>query len=222
MYSRLCLLAPGSLLLLDGHGDFVAGAFRVDAVDAEDDVPFAGEEGAADVAGGGVFAGDVELRLRGAAPAAEAGGVEEVVAAGVEDADVDDVAGAVAERRGDGVRVAVGDVDARGAGGHAKGQVEVGVLAELLQRDVAFEAKRVVQGRPPASGRCVSLSQGGRGTGEQGNRGTGERGRGTKEQGNKEQGNKGTVEGALGGDDFDLGRLDSLARGRLWRPCRSE
>src|SRR3989304_339700 len=73
------------------------------------------------------------------APAAEAVGVQELAAAGVEDADVDGVAGAHAERRGHGLGVAVGELQARGARRHRDAEVEVGAATDLLSRDVPLK-----------------------------------------------------------------------------------
>ena len=104
-----CLWLPARccFFLLDGCRHLIPHALRIDAVDTEHDVPLAGEEVAADVAGSGVSAREEELRPRGAAPAAEAGGLGEIVSTRVEDADIDDVARAVTERRGHGAGVAV-------------------------------------------------------------------------------------------------------------------
>ncbi|TMG04788.1 MAG: hypothetical protein E6I03_00845 [Chloroflexi bacterium] len=83
-----------------------------------------------------------ELRPRGAAPAAEAGGLGEIVAARVEDADIDDVSGAVAERRGDRIGIAIRNVDTGGVRRDVEGEVKVGLLPDLLRGYVALEADR--------------------------------------------------------------------------------
>src|SRR5439155_22137673 len=114
----------------------------IDAVDTEHDVPLAGEEVAADVAGSGVSGREEELRPRGAAPAAEAGGLGEIVAARVEDADIDDVSGAVAERRGDRIGIAIRNVYTGGDRRDAEGEGKVGLLPDLLLRYVALEVVR--------------------------------------------------------------------------------
>jgi hypothetical protein len=101
------LLASGSLFLLDGHGNVISNTVGVDAVDAEEDVPLAGEEIAADVAGGRFVRSEKELGPRGAAPAAEAGRLREIVPARVEDPDIDDVARAVAEGGSYGIGVSI-------------------------------------------------------------------------------------------------------------------
>ena len=157
------LVAIGFLVLLHGNRHIVANALGLDAVYAEHDVPFAGEEVATDVAGRRVVVREEELRARGAAPAAEASGLRKVVAARVKDADIDDVARAIAERRGHRIGVAVRDVNARGVLRDVEGEVKVGVLPDLLRRYVALDADRFCQScpqdaRPPSTGCCQNIT----------------------------------------------------------------
>src|SRR5207244_13118848 len=84
-----------------------------------------------------------ELPLGGSAPASEAGGLDELVSARVEDADIDGVARTHAERRGHSVRVAIGDIDATGVLRHVKGKIEVAAAPEVVKRDPPAEADRV-------------------------------------------------------------------------------
>src|SRR3954467_11440587 len=86
-------------------------------IGAYEEVPGAGEDGAAEVAGGGVGTGDGEGGAEGAGPAPEAGGVEEGGAGGVEEADIELGASGAFEGL-DGVA----HVDAGGACGDVEGQ----------------------------------------------------------------------------------------------------
>ena len=89
--------------------------------------------------------GDEELWLGRPAPAAKAGGVDELVATGIEDADVHGVARSVPERRRHRLRVPVRNVYAQRVLRHLEGEIEVRVLPYLFCGDLAVQAERLLQ-----------------------------------------------------------------------------
>ena len=130
----------------DVHSHFyvVAKAVKLDAIDTEQDVPLAGEERSGDVSGRRLSPADVELAPGGAAPASEAGRGDEVVAARVENADINGVAWAHTEWCCGRLRMGVGDVYPRGAGGYFEWEVDVGAFLYLLRRNFPLKPDRLL------------------------------------------------------------------------------